>query len=358
MILLSNLRRVLVFLIFIATTNLSHADCKGYADIVEPLIPAVVSISVVYQEETPFDSSQILALQETSQAEDVAKFLERFEQSSEEDSPLKPSSSGSGFIISPDGYIVTNYHVIDKAEKIIVTLNNDQQFDAKLIAFDNRTDLALLKINSESDLSFVGFGNSDENRVGDSVIAIGNPFGLGNTVTTGIISAQARNIRTDSMNIVDNFIQTDAAINEGNSGGPIFNIKGEVIGINFFIVSPTGVNIGIGFAVPSSIAKPIIDQLLKDGKVHHGWIGIATQTPEDNIGSLVSSVAKGGPAEKAGIKIGDIILKFDGKTITNTKGLPRMVAETHPKKQVLLEIIRDGKTITMFLTVEEVETKH
>lgn len=356
MILLVNIRKAFVLIILLTANNISYANCAGYADIVEPLIPAVVSISVIYQD-TPFDSDQILALQENSQDEEVAKFLERFEQSSEEDSPLKPSSLGAGFVISPDGYIVTNYHVIDKAEKIITTLNNGQQLEATLIGFDNRTDLALLKVNSNTDLFFVKFGNSDENRVGDSVIAIGNPFGLGNTVTTGIISAQARNIRTDSMNIIDNFIQTDAAINEGNSGGPIFNTKGEVIGVNFFIVSPTGVNIGIGFAVPSSIAKPIVNQLIKDGKVHHGWIGIATQTPEDNIGSLVSSVAKGGPADKSGIQVGDIILEFDGKKITPTKGLPRMVAETHPNKQVSIELIREGKPKTVILTVEEIKIK-
>lgn len=353
MISLASLRKAFILVILISLNNFSYANCNGYADIVEPLIPAVVSISVIYQDDNSFDSAQISSLQESSQAEDIAKFLERFEQSSDEDSSIKPSSSGSGFIISPNGYVVTNYHVIDKAEKIIVTLNNDQQLEANLIGFDNRTDLALLKVNSESDLSFVTFGNSDENRVGDSVIAIGNPFGLGNTVTSGIISAQARNIRTDSMNIIDNFIQTDAAINEGNSGGPIFNIKGEVIGINFFIVSPTGVNIGIGFAVPSSIAKPIIDQLLKDGKVHHGWIGIATQTPEDNIGSLVSSVAKDGPAEKAGIQTGDIILEFDGHKISTIKGLPRMVAETPPNKKVLVKLIRDEKHLTVVLTVKE-----
>jgi serine protease Do len=335
---------------------MSYANCEGYADIIEPLIPAVVSISVIYQD-TPFDSTQILALQESSQAEDVTKFLERFEQISEDDSPLKPSSLGAGFIISSSGYIVTNYHVIDKAEKIIATLSNNQQLEASLIAFDNRTDLALLKVNSKTDLPFIKFGNSDENRVGDAVIAIGNPFGLGNTVTSGIISAQARNIRTDSMNIIDNFIQTDAAINEGNSGGPIFNIKGEVIGINFFIVSPTGANIGIGFAVPSSIAKPIIDQLLKDGKVHHGWIGIATQTPEDNIGSLVSSIAKDGPAEKSGIQIGDIILKFDGKEISPNIGLPRIVAETPVNKKVTVDIIRDEKPKILTLIVEEIEAK-
>lgn len=351
MILLVNIRKAFLLVLLLIANNKSYANCAGYADIVEPLIPAVVSISVVYQD-TPFDSEQILALQESSQDEEVVKFIERFESSSEEDSPTKPSSSGAGFIISPDGYIVTNYHVIDKAEKIITHLNNGQQLEATLIGFDNRTDLALLKVNSNTDLSFVNFGNSDENRVGDSVIAIGNPFGLGNTVTTGIISAQARNIRTDSMNIIDNFIQTDAAINEGNSGGPIFNIKGEVIGVNFFIVSPTGVNIGIGFAVPSSIAKPIIDQLVKDGKVHHGWIGIATQSPEDGIGSLVSSVAKEGPAEKSGIQIGDIILKFDNKEISPNRGLPRIVAETPVSKEVNIDIIREGKPKTVTLIVE------
>ncbi len=346
------LKRAFIFIIFTLINQYSFAISDGYADIVEPLLPAVVSIAVTYQD-ADFDFSR----SEDSQSEEIAKFFERFEQNSEEESPKKPSSLGSGFIISSDGYIVTNYHVIDKAEKIIILLSDEQNLEAKLIGFDNRTDLALLKVETTSPLPFVKFGNSDENRVGDLVLAIGNPFGLGNTVTSGIISAQARNIRTDSLNIIDNFIQTDAAINEGNSGGPIFNTKGEVIGISFFIVSPTGANIGIGFAVPSSLAKPIIDQLIKEGKVHHGWIGVATQDNIDGIGALISNITKNGPAEEAGIEIGDIILKFDGKEITHNKGLPRIVAETPIGKKVTIELISQGKSKNVTLIVKEMKTR-
>ena len=250
--------------------------------------------------------------------EEFNKFFERFErvpdEYEEDSSALKPSTAGSGFLISSDGYIVTNYHVIEEAQKITVTLSDDQKLEAKLIGFDNRTDLALLKVEAKTALPFVKFGNSEEDRVGDRIIAIGNPFGLGGTVTSGIISSQTRDISNNPSNIIDNFIQTDAAINRGNSGGPMFNMKGEVIGINFAIISPTGANIGIGFAVPSSIAKSVVEQLKKDGKIHRGWIGVSIKPTDEiseslglseGLGSLIANVAKDSPAEKAGIQTGD-----------------------------------------------------
>ena len=357
----------------ISLLNLSsvHAAnfCEGYADLVKPLIPAVVNISIL-SKNSSIDPNQILYLPEGPQLEEFNKIFEHFDISPEEDGdkddPLKPIPSGSGFIISAEGYIVTNYHVVDQAEKIIVILSNDQKLEAALVGFDRRTDLALLKISSKDPLPFVKFSDSDANRVGDIIIAIGNPFGLGSTVTSGIISAQARDINTSSLNIIDNFIQTDAAINRGNSGGPMFNTKGEVIGINFAIVSPTGNNIGISFAVPSSTAQPIIEQLIKTGKVQHGWLGVSTRSTDniaeslklsDGVGVLVSSVENASPAEKAGIKVGDLILKFDGKNINNNKKLPRIVAETPIDKKVNVEIISKGKRKIVTLIVGEIDTK-
>ena len=347
--------------------NANIAIRNSYADIVEPLIPAVVNISVI-QKDLPKGRMDSF---EGSGLEEFYKFFEYFGQmpgmeDDENSNNQKPNSAGSGFIISPDGYIVTNHHVIDMAEKITVTLSDDRKLEAKLIGSDSRTDLALLKVESKTPLAFVKFGNSDESRVGDFVIAVGNPFGLGSTVTSGIISAQARDIQTNSGNIIDNFIQTDASINRGNSGGPMFNMKGEVIGINFAIFSPTGGSVGVGFAVPSSAAKNIIDQLMKTGKVHHGWLGVVIQSTaditeglgiEDGKGALVTSVAISSPAEKAGIQVGDIILRFDGKEITSNKKLPRIVSETPIGKKVSVELMSKGKKKTISLVVGEIDGK-
>jgi serine protease Do len=310
-------------------------------------------------------------LQDNPQFEEFRKFFEHFGQmpnmeEEERSDALKPASAGSGFIISPEGYIVTNYHVVDQADKITVTLSNDQKFIAKVVGVDSRTDLALLKIEAKSPLPFVKFGDSELSKVGDFVITIGNPFGLGSTVTSGIISAQARDIHTSSDNIIDNFIQTDASINRGNSGGPMFNMKGEVIGINFAIFSPTGGSVGVGFAVPSSVAKSVVEQLIKTGKVTRGWLGVMIQSTSDvaeglgldeSVGALVSSVATGSPAEKAGIKVGDIILKFDGKDITENKKLPRMAAETPIGKKVDIELMSGGKRKNITLVVGEIDIK-
>lgn len=354
------------FAININQVNASENICLGYADIVEPLIPAVVNISII-SKNASLTMGQMLNFPEGAQLEEFKKLFERFnllqeDDEEEEDLTTKPLPAGSGFIISSEGHIVTNYHVVNQADKIIVTLSNDQKLEATLVGFDDRTDIALLKVVSKNPLPFVKFGNSDENRVGEVVIAIGNPFGLGGTVTSGIISAQARDINASSLNIIDNFIQTDAAINRGNSGGPMFNTKGEVIGINFMIVSPTGDNIGIGFAVPSSVAKPVVDQLIKTGKVHHGWLGLAVQDTdsiaeslglEEGMGALVSNVMEDSPAEKSNIQVGDIILKFDGKAITSSKKLPRIVASTAVGKKVDIEIMSKGKHKKISLVVGE-----
>lgn len=362
----------LIILIFTTfnTRALSAANfCEGYADIVEPLLPAVVNISIIAKNNT--NGFTQLYFPEGSPFEEFNKLFERFDSLAEEDgdnNPLaKPMPAGSGFIISADGYIVTNYHVIDNAEKVTVNLNDERKLEAKVIGFDNRTDLALLKVSSDTPLPFVKFGDSNANRVGDVIIAIGNPFGLGGTVTSGIISSQSRDISLSSLNIVDNFIQTDAAINQGNSGGPMFNTKGEVIGINFAIVSPTGNNIGIGFAIPSSVARPIIEQLKNTGKVKRGWLGVAVQ-PTDNIseslglepgvGALISNVNSGGAADMAGIQAGDIILKFDGKEITSSKKLPRIVADTPVGKKVDVELMSKNKKKTIQLVVGEIDDKN
>jgi serine protease Do len=371
---ISMLKKIFVtlFILSAQTAFAGTINKNSYADIVQPLIPAVVNISVESK-----SSPQSRGDSEMPEGmEEFRRFFEFFGQmpgvDEDEDGHggrnmhKKAGAAGSGFIISADGYIVTNHHVVENAEKITVTLSNDQKYDAKLIGSDSRTDLALLKIESKTSLHYVKFGNSEESRVGDFVIAIGNPFGLGSTVTSGIISAQARDIHTNSGNIIDNFIQTDASINRGNSGGPMFNMNGEVIGINFAIFSPTGGSVGVGFAVPSSVAKPIIDQLMKHGKVHHGWLGVAIQSTEDvaeglgigeGVGALVSSITTGSPAEKAGIQVGDIILKFDGKEISSNRKLPRIVAETPVGKKVNVELMSNGKNKTISLTVGEVDGK-
>jgi serine protease Do len=273
------------------------------------------------------------------------------------------SAMGSGFIIdAAKGYIVTNNHVIKDADEVRVTLHDDTTLDAKILGIDEKTDLALLQVEHHPSLKAVPFGKSDSMRVGDWVLAIGNPFGLGGTVTSGIISARQRNINAGPY---DDFLQTDASINRGNSGGPMFNLKGEVIGINTAIFSPTGGSVGIGFAIPSDLAKPVIDQLIKYGKTRRGWLGVRIQsvTPEiaetlklpDSHGALVASITKGGPAEKAGLVSGDVILEFNGQKLSATRQLPRLVAETEIGSMAVLKIWRDGKIIESKIEVGELE---
>ncbi|MFQ5764661.1 MAG: Do family serine endopeptidase, partial [Rhodospirillales bacterium] len=285
-----------------------------------------------------------------------------FDRNQPEQRARRATSLGSGFIVDARGYVVTNNHVIQDADEITVILHDDTRITAELVGRDPKTDLAVLKVKPEGKLTPVKFGNSDVIRVGDWIMAIGNPFGLGGTVTAGIISARGRDINAGPY---DDFLQTDASINRGNSGGPMFNLKGEVIGINTAIFSPTGGSVGIGFAIPSSTAKPVIDQLVKHGQVRRGWLGVHIQAVTDEIaetlgleeatGALVASVIKDGPAEKAKIEAGDVILTFDGKKVNEMRRLPRVVADTEVGKVVPIEIWRANKKVTIKAKIEELD---
>ncbi|HJD55204.1 MAG TPA: Do family serine endopeptidase [Rickettsia endosymbiont of Pyrocoelia pectoralis] len=342
--------------------KVSESASYSFADIVEPLIPAVVNISTIeYLNSKSEEAAEKDPLQEKKSLDFINDFLERLNipfNFEEVDPTPKTVPLGSGFIIEPNGLIVTNYHVIANVNKINVKLADNTELPAKLIGSDTKTDLALLKIDVEEPLPFVEFGDSNEARVGDWIIAIGNPFGnLGGTVTAGIISSKGRDIDIDTNNIVDNFIQTDAAINNGNSGGPMFNLDKKVIGVNTAIFSPLGTNIGIGFAIPSNTAKPIIERLKKDGKVSRGRLGVTIQDLTDEIveglglenvnGVLVSKIQKDGPGDKAGIKTGDIIIGFAGQTVKNTKRLRVIVADIPIDREVKVKILRDNKKLEL-----------
>lgn len=330
----------------------------SFADIVEPLTSAVVNIYTAkhskksnkpqrnpFSEGWPFDNFNDL----------FEQFNMPFNQEDMYSDP-KAISLGSGFIIDSSGLIVTNHHVVNNADEINVKLSDNTELTAKVIGSDQKTDLALLKVESKSPLPFVKFGDSSKTRIGDWVITIGNPFGLGGTVTTGIISSKGRDLDFNSSSIVDNFIQTDAAINSGNSGGPMFNLKGEVIGVNTAIVSPSGVNVGIGFAIPSDTARSIINQLQKDGKINRGRLDISIQEVNNTIseeldiqkttdsGALVRGVFRDGAGEKAGLKPGDIIIEFAGQPVANPRRLQILVAEAPVNKEIKMVVLRDGKT--------------
>jgi serine protease Do len=279
-----------------------------------------------------------------------------------DNTPRRVQSLGSGFVIDPSGIIVTNNHVIEGADEITANFTDGSKMKATLIGYDDKTDLALLQVKAERPLTAVKFGDSATLRVGDWVMAIGNPFGLGGTVTLGIVSARNRDINSGPY---DDFIQTDAAINRGNSGGPLFNLNGEVIGVNTAIISPTGGSIGIGFAVPSEIAVSVIEQLKQFGETRRGWLGVHIQEVNDEVatrlamttprGALVAGVDDKGPAAAAGIVAGDVILEFDGKRVDAMHALPRMVADQPVDKQVQVLVLRDGKEQTLSVTLGRLE---
>ncbi len=276
---------------------------------------------------------------------------------------FKQHGIGSGVIVSPDGYILTNYHVVGHADKINVTLMDKREFTAKVVGTDPKTDLALIKINTNQPLPYASLGDSHKVEVGDWVVAIGNPFGFNLTVTTGIVSAKGRALGGN----YDNYIQTDASINPGNSGGPLFNTSGQVIGINSAIYSSTGSNAGIGFAIPVDLAKSVMEQLKTHGHVIRGWLGVEVQAMTPDLaksfglqaptGALVADVEKNTPAEKAGLKRGDVIVKFDGDVVNDEHDLPEMVAQTSIGKTVPLEVIRDGKQVDLHVKIGELHDK-
>jgi serine protease Do len=275
---------------------------------------------------------------------------------------MKQRSLGSGVVVSGDGYILTNNHVVADADEILVTLSDKKKYEAQIIGRDPKTDLALIKIKTENTIPAARLGDSDKLMVGDWVVAIGNPFGLGSTVTAGIVSAKGRVIGAGPY---DNFIQTDASINPGNSGGPLFNLNGEVIGVNTAIVSQSGGNVGIGFAIPINMAKSVMPQLKERGKVVRGWLGVSIQEVTQEIkeqfglkteeGALIGEVTKGSPADKGGLKRGDVIINFDGKKVKAMSTLPAMVAETPVGKKVEILIIRKGKEKRLTITIGELE---
>ncbi len=334
----------------------------SFADLAEKLTPAVVNISTTQKPAMPKDFPEMPQFPEGSPFED---FFEEFMDRHGRGAPSMPHTSlGSGFIIdAKNGYVITNNHVIRDADEVKVILSDDTSLPAEIIGSDEKTDLAVLKVDTKDHaLVSVPFGDSDSVRVGDWILAIGNPFGLGGSVTTGIVSARARDIDSGPY---DDFLQTDASINRGNSGGPMFNMNGEVIGINTAIFSPTGGSVGIGFAIPSSLAVPVVNQIIKYGRTRRGWLGVRIQTVTEEIaeslelgaprGALIASVTEDGPAKAAGIEVGDIILEFNGNKIEEMKMLPRFVAETDIDSKAKVKLWRDGKEVVVEVTVGELE---
>ena len=336
---------------------------QSFADLVDKLMPTVVNITTT--QNVPQQGGPRLRdmpqLPPGSPFEEL--FKEFFDKKGGEEQKRRGTSLGSGFVVDGDGYIVTNNHVIQGAEDITVIFRDDTQLKAKLIGSDSRADLALLKVEppNKKPLPAVKWGNSDKERVGDWVIAIGNPFGLGHSVTAGIISARGRSLN-DSL---DDYLQTDAAINKGNSGGPLFNADGEVIGVNTAIYSPSGTNAGLAFSIPSNLVKQVADQLREFGRVKRGWVGVSYQSVTDDIadsfgldrarGVLVANVVADGPAAKAGLKRNDIIVSFAGQDVLDLRRFPRLVANARVGSTVDLVVWRSGKEVPLKLRVGEQE---
>ncbi len=335
---------------------------ENIADVAEQVIDAVVNISTSQKVD-----ARISGLPDLPPGSPMEEFFDEFFKNrrgqGDQDRPARRVNSlGSGFIIDSAGLVVTNNHVIADADEINVILNDGSKLTAELVGKDSKSDLAVLRVRPEKPLKAVKFGDSDRLRLGEWVIAIGNPFSLGGTVTAGIVSARNRDINSGPY---DNYIQTDAAINRGNSGGPLFNLNGEVIGVNTAIISPSGGSIGIGFAVPSNSAVAVIDQLRQYGETRRGWLGVRIQQVTDDIaeslsikparGALVAGIDDRGPAKPAGIEPGDVIVRFDGRDIKEMHELPRIVADTPVGKEVDVVVIRKGKEETRKVKVGRLE---
>ena len=350
----------LIFIFLSLPTDLAYSKSipNSFADLAEKLMPSVVNISSTQTIKTTGNQFPF-QFPPGSPFEDMFK---EFNKPTER----KATALGSGFIIDKKGIVVTNNHVIQGAEDILVSVNGSAEYKAKLLGADPYMDLAVLEIESNDEFIPVSFGDSDKARIGDWVIAIGNPFGFGGTVTSGIISSRNRDI---GLTRYDDFIQTDASINQGNSGGPLFNLDGKVIGINTAIIAPgSSGSIGIGFAIPANPASQVIDQLLKFGETKRGWLGVRIQEVTKEIaeveklkkpeGALVASVSEDSPAEKAGIKAGDIILEFDGKKVDTMRTLPKLVAQTKVGKKVILQIWRNEKLISKRVLLGRLESSN
>ena len=343
------------------------AGVQDFSDLAAKVTPAVVNVAVTMKAGAGDDETQMADRdgqggQQEQMQEFMQRFMERFGERGGKMMPGKPQKPGAqkaqavgtGFIIDPAGWIVTNYHVAGKADSITVTLTDGRKLKAKMVGGDEKTDLALLKVESDKALPYVEFGDASKVKVGQPVMAVGNPFGLGGTVTTGIVSARGRDIHSGPF---DDYIQTDAAINRGNSGGPLFGMDGKVIGINTAIFSPTGGSIGLGFAIPSSLAEPVIGQLKTSGKVERGLLGVQIQPVSTEIaeslslgsekGALVAQVQPDSPAMAAGIKSGDVIKSVDGKEVESIRDVTRTISAMKPGTSVKLGLWRDGKDMTV-----------
>lgn len=337
-------------------TSLNRAPKQGFADLVEKVMPSVVSIEVQVAQAAGFADRAPRGFghgEGFSQKNPFEFFFDKFGDRRfgfrDKRRVRKSRAVGSGFIVSADGYVVTNNHVVKNATLVKVRLNDGDTYKAKIVGRDPKTDLAVLKIKADRTFKHAKLADKDP-RVGDWVVAVGNPFGLGGTVTTGIVSASGRNIGSGPY---DNFLQIDASINKGNSGGPAFNLNGEVIGVNTAIFSPSGGSVGIGFAIPASTTKKIVEDLINNGSVTRGWLGVQIQSISKDIadsldlkstkGTLVAKVTKGSPAEKGGLKTGDVILQVNGKAVKGPRQLARMIATVKPGSNVDIDVLRSGK---------------
>lgn len=320
----------------------SFAGPPTFADVFEQVNPAVVTVAV---------TMEAVAWQTGSGSSPFAgtpfeDFFGNFGPSDPRQLPQMPQprqGEGSGFIVDPAGYIATNYHVVDGASQLTVTLASGEELPATVVGTDPRTDLALIKVETGRNLPALRFGDSDRARIGDWVLAIGNPFGLGGTATAGIVSARSRDIQSGPY---DDFLQIDAAINSGNSGGPVFNAAGDVIGINTAIFSPSGGSVGIGFAIPSNLAQDVLEDLRENGEVSRGWLGVSIEVVDQNesAGARITSVQAGGPAEAAGIQAGDIVTRFNGQEVDSPKTLSRLVGSLDAGEDVAVELLREGNS--------------
>lgn len=353
------LRAASLFLLSVSlvVTSVQAAPLPDFSDLIEKASPAVVKITAV----TKAKQTRQLRQMPNNQMQDIPEiFRELLEQ---RQMPQREHGAiGSGFFISSDGYVLTNNHVVSEADEIKVILNDEREFDAKLIGTDDRTDIALLKIDAKN-LPQLNLAKNEKLKVGQWVVAIGSPFGLDYSASAGIVSAIGRNIPSDRGYV--QFIQTDVAINPGNSGGPLFNMDGEVVGINSQIYTPSGGSVGLSFAIPSSVAIDVVRQLKDKGRVERGWLGVVIGSVDKDLasaygldkaqGAIVSEVAPKGPAEKAGVKVGDLIVRFNGQDVHSQADLPRIVGQLAPGTKVTFDVIRKGKRETLSGTLEKLK---